>query len=281
MFYPSSATKRGGPSGYMADAQFPALNAYSHRASYLLSLGRPAARIALYHPTTSMWLGDEESNRSVLAIAQQLLERQRDFDFVDEQSLSSALRLDGGELKNLSGQAYHAVIIPGASALSKAALDRLRAFSAAGGRVIFLGRAPSLVVEKTFLQAEGPVGLGWAMGEPSGQLTAAVLGSLPPPDVRLDKPCPAVKYLHRRWRDAELYLFFNESEEKQSLRVVLVGGGRAQVWDAASGRITALSGVTAEKGVLSLPLTFAPYEAKFIVAGPLPPSGVAQLGVHN
>ena len=281
MFYPSSASGRGRPSGYMADAQFPALAAYSHRASYLLSLGRPAARIALYHPTTSMWLGDEESNQSVLAIAQQLLERQHDFDFADEHSLASVLKLESGELKNLSGQGYRAVIIPAARALSKTALERLQKFAASGGSVIFLGREPSLIVEMTFLKAQGAAKLDYALREPSGELTPRVMKALPPPDVVLDQPAAAVKYLHRRWRDADLYFFFNESTEKQSHQAVLTGSGRAQVWDAATGRIETLAGAAAEKGVMRLPLTLEPYETKFIIIGPTLPTSASSVRLRH
>ncbi len=140
MFYPSSARGRGGFSGWMASDEFPAVVEYVNRAAYLLSLGRPAAQIALYHPTASMWLGDEEADKTTLDVMRQLLERQRDFDFVDEQALSTILHLDGGTLKNLSGQGYGAIVIPAASAISKAALDRLRAFAARADASSSLGQ---------------------------------------------------------------------------------------------------------------------------------------------
>ncbi len=270
MFHSSSASGSSEFRGWMGSEQFPGVVEYANRASYLLSLGRPTAQIALYFPTTSMWLGDEEADASVLQIAQQLLERQRDFDFVDEQALSSVLTLDNGALKNLSGQSYRAVVIPSVSAISKAALDRLRAFAASGGRVIFLGREPSLVVEKTFLNAAGPADLSWAVREPSEKLTPRVMEALPQPDVMLDQPCPPVKYLHRRWRDADLYFFFNESAEKQSRRAVLAGSDQAQIWNAESGRIETLAGASSENDAVRLPLVLEPYETKFILIGTLP-----------
>jgi hypothetical protein len=49
----------------------------------------------------------------------QLLEHQRDFDFVDEQALSSLLALEGGTFRNLSGQRYRAVLISSVSAISR------------------------------------------------------------------------------------------------------------------------------------------------------------------
>ncbi|MFC1716851.1 glycosyl hydrolase, partial [Candidatus Poribacteria bacterium] len=202
-------------------------------------------------------------------IARELLERQRDFDFVDEQSLSSILELGNGTLTNLSGQSYRAVIVPSVSVISKTALDRLREFAASGGCVIFLGREPSLLVERTFLKATGPPDLDWAARKPSGELTACVMEALPQADVLFDIPCPSVKYLRRRWRDADLYFFFNESDEERSFQTTLAGNGQVQVWDATSGRIEVLAGVSSENGIVRLPLTLAPYDSRFMIIGPV------------
>jgi hypothetical protein len=274
MFYPSSAAGRE-RSGWLASDRFPALAAYVQRAAYLLSLGRPTAQIALYYPTDSLWLGDEEADASTWAIAQALLERQRDFDFVDERALSSLLTLEDGVFRNLSGQGYCAVILPSLSSLSQAALARLRAFAASGGQVIFLGRAPLLVVDRTFLLATVPADTSWALHEPTGAFTDRVLSTLPHPDVALGRPCPAVKALHRRWsqipvrgQDADLYFFFNESDQAQACQATLAGRGSAQVWDAASGQIEALPGALAQGAAVRVPLNLEAYESRFIVIGP-------------
>jgi hypothetical protein len=252
-------------SSFFATDSFPPVAQYMNRASYLLSSGRPAAQIALYFPTSSMWMGDDQSNTSNLAIVQKLLEKQLDFDFVDEQALSSVLTVEKGALVNLSGQSYKAVIIPSITALSQAASDKLKAFVAAGGKVIFMGREPSLIVEQTFLKAKGPDKMDWAIREPSGELTQTVLNALPHADVTLDQPSPSVKYLHRRMKDGELYFFFNEGAQKLTNKVILAGKGKAELWNAFSGKIETISGATSNKGFVSLPLTLEPYETKFII----------------
>ncbi len=267
MFYPSSAAARE-RSGWLASDRFPALATYVQRASYLLSIGRPTAQIALYYPTDSLWLGDEAADGSAWAIARALLERQLDFDFVDERALSSLLTLEDGVLFNPSGQGYRAVVLPSLSALSQAALDRLRAFAASGGQVIFLGRTPSLTVDRTFLHAAGPADVNWALHEAAGALTDRVLGALPHPDVSLDPPCPPIKALHRRWQDADLYFFFNESDQAQACGATLVGRGPAQVWDAVSGKIEALPGAVPQGEAVRIPLALAAYESRFVVIGP-------------
>ena len=271
MFTPSSA---GGDSfamrGWMADAGFPNFAAWIGRAGYLLSMGRPTAQIAVYHPAMSMWMGDPaalQANQAALAVMQQLLEQQRDFDLVDDDSLAQSLTLEKGVLRSLSGNEYRAVIVPGATAISRASLDRLRAFAKSGGRVVFLGKRPSMAVDASFLKAAPPGDLAWATVELAVKLTPAVLAALPAPDVTLSPAPPAVKYLHRRWRDADCYLFFNESPKPQSVGATISGSGPSQIWDAANGDISNLFASVAGKGAVRLHLNLAPWESRFIVIG--------------
>jgi hypothetical protein len=264
MYYACSVTTNEQPYPFFRDPDFPALVAYANRACYLLAQGRPAARIALYHPTTSMWLGDDQSNDSVLDISRQLMEAQRDFDFVGDDALASDLKLDGGHFVNASGQAYEAVVIPSITAISMKALARLKAFASAGGKVICLGRTPTVVFGKTFADALGPADVKWAICEPSGELTSRVLAALPAPDVRLGKPCPQLKYIHRAWQDADLYFIFNEGQEPLSVEVGLAGSGKPHLWDAATGIISKLDGRN-DEGIASFSLNFAPRETKFVL----------------
>lgn len=262
----------GGARGprFYAGPEFPAVAKYVHRASYLLSLGTPAAQIGVLMPTTSLWLGDTASDSSNLAIALKLLATQRDFDWVDERSLGLVLELQGSQLKNLSGQSYRAIIVPSLSALSQVAFGRLQAFAKAGGRVIFLGRTPAMIADKTFLKAAGAPDLKWALVESSGEFTPRVIEALPKPDVALDRPCATVKYQHRAWSDADLYFFFNEGTEKQSCQARLIGNGQAQIWDATLGRIEAVTGGSSVDGMLRVPLVLEPHGSLFIVVGARP-----------
>ncbi len=270
MFVPASTKGKLGLHGWNATDEFPGIAKYVHRACYLLSKGRPAADIAVYHPTTSLWLGHKESNEYVLKLMQQLLEIQRDFDFVDETALSSAMLLENSTFKNLSGQTYHTVLIPSAIAISKQTLVRLQTFTASGGKVVFLGNEPSLIIDKTFRDATGPGDLSWAINEPSGKLTPKVMEALPQPDVTLDKACPAIKYVHRKLTDADLYFFFNESAEQQVAKAMLVGNGQAQEWDPMTGKIKKIEGASSENKHVTYTLDLEPHGTKFIVIGKVP-----------
>lgn len=249
---------------------------YISRSQHLLTLGRPAAQIAYLHPTDSMWLGDQESDDVTLKLVTQLLEHQLDFDHIDADELAEVVTLEKGGLKNLSGQTYRAVIVPTSTVITKTVLQRLRAFAAGGGKVVFVGRTPSMVVDKSFLHPEpGAPDLSFATLEPAAEITDRVVAALPPPDVQLDSACPEVKYIHRSLQDGEVYFFFNESDAVQTRTATLAGSGQVQVWNAGDGTVHPLAGAPAANGRVAIPLTLAPYEARFIVIGPLPPGAGA------
>ena len=215
-----------------------------------------------------MWLGDQESDAVSVKLTTQLMEQQIDFDYIDHDSLASVCTLEGGGLKNLSGQVYRAVIIPTSTVIEKKVLERLRAFAAAGGKVVFIGRTPSMVVDRTFLNPEAAPDLSFATLEPAAEITPRVVAALPKPDVKLDAACAPVKYIHRALADGEVYFFFNESDQAQTRTATLAGSGQVQVWDAANGTIHPAAGVAKAEGSVAVPLTLEPYESKFIVIGP-------------
>jgi hypothetical protein len=248
---------------------------YTNRAGYLMAIGRPAAQVGLYHPTNSMWMGDQDADRGTTKLGWQLLEHQVDWDYFDEQSLSSVATIEDGGFKNLSGQVYRAIVVPSSTVITRTGLERFRAFVKAGGKVIFVGKTPALVVDKTFLNAKDTPDLSFAtLIEPSGDITARVLAALPHPDVKLDSAFPRLTYTHRSWQDAEMYFFFNESNKAESRMATIAGRGQAQVWDLGTGEIHPMSAATAEGDSVRFPLVLAPYETKVVVVGPLP-GGVA------
>ena len=244
---------------------------YANRAGYLMAIGRPAAQVALYLPLGSFWMGDEDANRSMTKLGWQLLEHQVDWDYIDDQSLTSVAALGDGTFKNLSGQLYRAIVIPSLSVIPQAALARLQAFAKSGGKVIFVGKPPGLIVDRTFLGAKEVPDVSFAtLVEPSGEITPAVIAALPRPDVKLDGEFPRLTYLHRSWRDAEMYFFFNESRREETRIATIAGRGQVQAWDLATGEIHPMSGVTAGTDSVSVPLVLGPYETKLVVVGPLP-----------
>jgi len=270
MFWPASTRGPSNPRGLYNDPGFPALAAFTNRASYLLGEGKPAAQIGVYIPSSSFWFGDTKANDDFKNIVHQLLQHQRDLDYVDEGALSWDLKRQGGEFINHSGQVYRAIIVPPVDCISKTALDNLRAFAHDGGKVIFLGHAPTLVMDKNLLSATGPADISWTMLEPTAEITPKVLAALPAPDFALTQASPDVRYNHRQLKDADVYFVFNESDQPLNTLTTLTTVGTAksvQVWDGDTGKIEPFPGASTSDGKTTLPLILAPWEAKLIVLG--------------
>ena len=124
------ARPRGGPSALMRDPGWPALMQYLQRLTYVMSMGRPAAQVALYIPSSSMWLGDAASDTAFVSSERMLAERQIDFDIINQDALATDLKVDGlGRFETMSGNYYRVVILPSLAVISQAELDRLKAFS--------------------------------------------------------------------------------------------------------------------------------------------------------
>jgi len=265
----------GDPAGQLPaiPPQAPMLAWYANRAGYLMAVGRPAAQVGLYHPGNSIWMGDQDADRSTTKLGWQLLEHQIDWDYFDEQSLSSVATLENGGFKNLSGQVYKAIVLPSMSVITRTGLERLQVFAKSGGKVIFVGKTPGLIVDRTFLDMKDVPDLSFAtLIEPAGDITPRVIAALPRPDVKLDAEFPRLTYTHKSWADADMYYFFNESNHAESRMATIAGHGQAQAWDLATGEIHPMTAATAVADAIRVPLVLGPYEAKVIVVGPLPGS---------
>jgi hypothetical protein len=130
---------------------------------------------------------------------------------------------------------------------------------------IFLGKLPTLVITDSFLNAAGNTDFSRALREPAGKLTPAVIETLPEPDFETDKFLPQVKYLHRIWKDADMFFIFNEGQESLSFKAYMTGNGKTEIWDASTGKIIPLQEVSVENGRIRASLKLEGWETMFIV----------------
>jgi hypothetical protein len=290
MYFPASSSPGAHKSAYMEDPAYPALLSYVQRMSYLLSMGRPTASVALYLPSSSMWMGDAAADAAFVSMERMLSERQIDFDIINDDALAKDLVAGHGTLATASGNHYGTIIFPNVSLLSQTALDRLRAVANGGGRVLFVGRAPSLISGRTILDARAakPEDFSWASVVP-GELTPTPTPSAQPPasppspqvvpdaiaravskavlshDVRLATASTALRYMRRRLKDADVYLFFNEGAENFTSNVTVRSDGRrVERWDPQTGTTTGLA-ATGQNGSMTVPLSLKPYETSVLV----------------
>jgi hypothetical protein len=96
-------------------------------------------------------------------------------------------------------------------------------------------------------------------------IARAVHAAVSSPDVVLDTPDTALRTMHRRLKDADVYLFFNEGPEASTHTMTLRSEGlRAETWDPQTGKITAAK-VTSAKGAVKIQLELKPYETSVVV----------------
>lgn len=295
MYYPATTGARGGPAAYMKDPAYPALLTYVRRMSYLLSMGEPASSVALLIPSSSMWLGDAASDATFVSTERLLSEHQIDFDIVNEDAIATDLKAGHGTLETMSGNQYRTVIVPGAAVLSQAVLDRLRTFAAGGGKVLFLGRTPSLIAGRTILDARAATAadFAWATVETSAQLPEtptppayppaapptpqavapailkAVTNAVGKQDVWLTSPDTSLRCMTRRLKDSSVYLFFNESAAPISDTVNFRNEGEnarqlVEEWNPATGAVSSVASTRAT-GTMSVQLQLKPYETQVLM----------------
>jgi hypothetical protein len=290
MNFPASSAGPRLPPSYMSEPGFADLVSYVRRMSYLIAIGRPDATVALYLPSSSMWMGGEIANEQFVSTERLLSEDQIDFDIVDEDALASGLKALPGAFETLSGNRYRTVILPAPLVLSDAGLMRLKTFAQSGGKVVFLGGTPQWIAGRTFRGARPATaqGFGWARivdgqlaptptppAEPPATPPApqavpaavikAVESAVIAPAIKIDAADPALRLMKRRWADADVYLFFNEGPQVSQHSVTLMSHGhRAENWNPQTGSVTTLK-VEQAGGHPVVRLNLGRYETSVIV----------------
>jgi alpha-L-rhamnosidase len=290
MYFPATSAGPRPPPSYMGEPGFLELTAYVRRMSYLMAVGRPDSSVALYLPSSSMWLGDATADREFVSTERLLSEHQIDFDIVDEDALAHDLKAFPGAFESLSGNRYRTVILPAPELVSAAMLARLKAFTQSGGRVLFLGGTPQWIAGRTIRDATAATtgDFSWTTvvdaqlpatptppAEPPSQLPApqeipngvltAVDASVIAPVVKIDREDRALRVMKRRWKDADLYLFFNEGPAASRHTITLMASGRrAEVWDAQTGSESAFESKHVD-GHTIIDLRLQPYETRVVI----------------
>lgn len=119
----------------------PAVTAYMARMSYLLRQGAPANQVAVLLPTDDAWASFAPAHASVSEAMQKLLPREMfgailsagyNYDFIDADAMDRR------------GIHHSIVVVPPTDRMPLATLRSLAVFVRSGGKVVALGRAPSM-----------------------------------------------------------------------------------------------------------------------------------------
>lgn len=134
--------------------KYSAVEDHFARLNTALTRGKPSVRIGVIHPIESYWLHcgpmDKTAPRRAYlderfqTLTSSLLYGGLDFDFISESLLPSlcpeaSCPLAVGEMR------YDVIVVPVMETMRASTLERLKAFSAAGGQVIVLGAPPSMI----------------------------------------------------------------------------------------------------------------------------------------
>lgn len=124
------------------------------RVNTALTRGKPVVKVGVIHPVESFWLHWGPNDKSAIFreslderfqnVTKWLLEGSIDFNFISESLLPSLCEKGNAPLK-VGEMEYDAIIVPGCETLRKTTVERLEQFRENGGKLIFMGDAPSLV----------------------------------------------------------------------------------------------------------------------------------------
>lgn len=258
-------SKRG-PTGYMADPAMKTLNEYTNRATYLMSQGKPTARVAIYAPIPSLWLGNERSDHFMRAAAHLLTAHQYDYDFITDDGLVEAVNVSNGRLLNKSGQAYEALVIPSAEVIRQDAWQRIEEFTRRGGKVVFLGDLPRATAEKTMMDQQ-PITIPQqnTVHVADSVWTEAWTEMMPVRELKVvEGRSDSIAYTARQTDDARIFFILNQRSSQETLTIDLDCMGEPQLWDAWTGEITNIP-FTVVDDKTRVRLTLKPWESGIIV----------------
>jgi hypothetical protein len=135
--------------------RYPLIEDHFARLNTVLTRGAPVVHVGVIHPIESYWLcyGPQDQSAAEQAeretafaqLTEWLLFGQIDFDFIAESLLPELCPAEASTPLTVGECAYPVVIVPSLRTIRSTTLQRLEAFHAAGGQLIFAGEIPSLV----------------------------------------------------------------------------------------------------------------------------------------
>jgi hypothetical protein len=213
----------------------PELTRYLTRLCWLLQQGEPVADIALYVPNEDLFatMGRaqggsldtwREAHRQIPeTIPAKIRAAGLDYDLIDDEALAVT-----------APEHYRVIIIVTASTVPEATAVWLDHARASGGTVLTIDSAT--------------------------ELTDALVRAVAP-DLEISPTTPDIGFVHRRTRDADVYVVINTGPKAHTFALAARTSRRSfEQWDAMSGHV--LSSGTASD---SIELTLHPYEATVIV----------------
>ena len=224
------------------------------RVNTALTRGTPLVKVAVVHPVESYWLhwGPNEQTQLIRDkldgnfqnVTDWLLRGNIDFDYLCESTLPDLCPVGGAPLR-VGEMAYDVVVVPECETLRGTTLERLEAFKAKGGKLVFMGDAPKYEDAK-------PSERGKALFDSSKQIAfnrGALLDALYDDrtvEIRDFRGAYTSNLIHQVRRDTDgLWLFISHCNEPynkdvardQGIHIYVKGKYKAELWDTVTGEV--------------------------------------------
>ncbi len=254
----------------------PSVTAYIARLSYLMRQGEPANQVALLLPTDDAWASFSPGKVSITAamttlvppaLTAAILSAGYNFDFIDADAI------------NRRGIHHQILILPATDRIPAETLAKIATFVAQGGRVIAVGRVPSMSPEGKRQQVPPVCNLGidpqrstlcHPLFDPAkltliadaSHLAEALLKAAKP-DFQLASTDDATRsqlgFIRRKLTSADIYLVVNTSNRTvDAIATFATAHKFAEQWNPDNAT-SALASVTSQ------PIHLAPYESRVFV----------------
>jgi len=267
--------------------EYAGLSDFIGRLALLCRRGRPVSDVAVLVPEGSVWAfynppnGGRfgryiKCNPDVMQIdhafretCHQLLASQRDFEVVTEELLGKA-EVNSGRLE-LAGQSFAFLVLPEARMLSGASMEKVEAFAAAGGHVVFTGSLPSMSTGRgedpamrkrvEALMASHADHTRFVAAEEQFGEAINWMAKRVPPVIHWSGP-DTVRLAHQREPGREIILVANPSAAAVQGRLVCAFGGSASVWNPETGEVR---GIGQRESAQEVAIAVPADSARFVV----------------
>lgn len=268
--------------GEFSDSERRLFNDHIGRLAALLSEGQHVADRAVYYPVHSMWasitptaatawqppLGERarKVDRNFSLASQDLLARQLDYDFVDDQAILEAEIKEG--MLALHGEAFSCLVLPEAWVIPLAVFEKVQRFVEAGGALVVIGNLPELADQSkdTIRVREITQNLRQSPRVaicPEVNTMSDTVAKMSQVDLLLDSPCREMFYHHCRYQGKDIYFISNNGPAEVQRNVTFSCSGKVEKWHPSTGMIEPLTASGDEKATLQL--DFKPFEGYFVV----------------
>jgi len=250
----------------------PDVTRYIGGVSYLLRQGQPANQVAILLPTDDAWASFTPTQDSITALMTRvvtpelmstILSAGYNVDFIDADAINSV------------GLGTHKILVlPPTDRIPANTLRKIEQFVAAGGKVVSIGRAPSISPEgktlpeitslsqKLFTAVKGSL-------VPDDSALAAALHNAATPDFTLTSGNDEIGFIRRKLPTTDIYFIANTSNHPIDTTATFATAHKfGEQWNPASGEATSSPTANVE-------LHLAPYESRIFVFSSVNPKAPA------